>query len=144
MQQDLDALDPHLGAEEEEGNENGNGNGNGNEKKSIPESLKAYIKQVRGHCLVRDFNPRWAKDEEEIEKARKLRKARRKGEVLSEEEEAIRVLTVGMKPKKMHEVRSDDIVSGQSEFYQYYTTKQIHLVFLKFGLFKPLSMRSMS
>ena len=40
-----------------------------------------------------------------IGKAKRLRKQRRKGEVLDEEEEVLRVLTVGMKPKKMHEVR---------------------------------------
>lgn len=47
-------------------------------------------------------------------KAKKLRKQSRKGEVLDEEEEVLRVLTVGMKPKKMHEVRVECIRASLS------------------------------
>ena len=71
----------------------------------IPPSLREFILQVRGHCLQREFCPRWAASEDAVGKAKNLRKQRRKGEVLDEEEEVLRVLTVGMKPKKMHEVR---------------------------------------
>ncbi|RPB19677.1 hypothetical protein L211DRAFT_592375 [Terfezia boudieri ATCC MYA-4762] len=72
----------------------------------IPESLKQFILNVRGHMLVREFRPRWVGSEEEVGRAGRLRKQRVRGEVLREEEEILRGLTVGMKPKKMHEVRA--------------------------------------
>ncbi|KAF8430480.1 hypothetical protein BGX38DRAFT_398337 [Terfezia claveryi] len=72
----------------------------------IPESLKQFILNVRGHMLVREFRPRWVGSEEEVGRAGRLRKHRVRGEVLREEEEILRGLTVGMKPKKMHEVRA--------------------------------------
>lgn len=75
------------------------------EEPQIPPSLAEFIYNVRSHMLVREFRPRWAGSEEEVDGARKLRKQRRRGEVLGEEEEVLRRLTVGMKPKKMHEVR---------------------------------------
>ncbi|KAF8425475.1 methyltransferase domain-containing protein [Tirmania nivea] len=72
----------------------------------IPEDLKQFILDVRGHMLVREFRPRWAGSEEEVGRAGRLRKQRVRGEAAREEEEMLRGLTVGMKPKKMHEVEN--------------------------------------
>ena len=98
--------------------------GNGEEEKDgsrIPEDLKEFILNVRGHMLVREFRPRWAGSEEEIRRAGRLRKQRVRGEVVREEEEMLRGLTVGMKPKKMHEVREGgcDCIGWFLEVYMY-------------------------
>lgn len=86
MRKDLEALDCQL----EDG------------KTLCPKSLKNFIKEVRDHCLRREFTPNY--DGGSSKNRGGLRMQKKRGEDLDGVEDRLRHLTVGMKPKKLHEV----------------------------------------
>ncbi|KAF8460613.1 methyltransferase domain-containing protein [Kalaharituber pfeilii] len=109
MRLDLNRLEtaPSSGSESSStSSDDGDDGGAGVGARPIPATLKTFIQEVRDHCLVRDFVPRWANTPDAVTGAMKLRKQYKRGEDLDDDEHVMRHMTVGMKPKKMHEVEN--------------------------------------